>query len=459
VQRPDPGRILVGGDPLRATRLSRAGVAALARLTSEGAGPSPGERRLARTLVDHGIAHPRPARTVIDRRVTIVIPLRGPADILEHSLARASVPVIVVDDGSGETSRRVVADVCRRHGARLIRRHVAGGPAAARNQGLAKAKAPIIAFLDGDCIPEPDWLERLVGHFDDPLVAAVAPRITGLPPARGGMVTRFAAARSPLDLGVDSARVRPGGRVGYVPSAALLVRRAALSAGFDPSLRYGEDVDLVWRLHDAGWQIRYDPAVTISHREPRSLGALVARRFRYGTSAAPLARRHPGRLSPFIITPSSAGVLGLLAVRQPAAAVAVAAMSSTVLARRLARAGLPSRLAWRRSLRTLGEAGIATSRAATTFAAPLVLAGLAYRRRRCVAAALLVASPLSTWTRTRPSLDPIRWSMLSIADDAAYGAGVWAGAVRQGTPEVVRPILVRDRRSDRTGPAAALDGS
>ena len=47
-------------------------------------------------------------------------------------------------------------------------------------------------------------------------------------------------------------------KVSYVPTAALLVRRAALDsvtpgggAVFDPALRYGEDVDLVWRLHDA----------------------------------------------------------------------------------------------------------------------------------------------------------------------------------------------------------------
>ena len=48
-----------------------------------------------------------------------------------------------------------------------------------------------------------------------------------------------------------------------MPTAALVVRRAVLEDGLDTALRYGEDVDLVWRLHDAGWRVRYDPAVVV----------------------------------------------------------------------------------------------------------------------------------------------------------------------------------------------------
>ena len=86
-----------------------------------------------------------------------------------------------------------------------------------------------------------------------------------------------------------------------MPTAALVVRaRRPADAGqggavFDPALRCGEDVDLIWRLHDAGWRIRYEPAVRVGHHEPASWPGLLARRFRYGTSAAPLARRHPAR--------------------------------------------------------------------------------------------------------------------------------------------------------------------
>lgn len=91
----------------------------------------------------------------------------------------------------------------------------------------------------------------------------------------------------------------------YVPTAALLVRRAALEGVglFDPALRVGEDVDLVWRLHDSGWSTRYDPRTVVVHEGPIGWSGWLTRRHRYGTSAAPLAARHRGRLTPLVLRP------------------------------------------------------------------------------------------------------------------------------------------------------------
>ena len=81
-----------------------------------------------------------------------------------------------------------------------------------------------------------------------------------------------------------------GRNVRYLPSAALIVRRAA-EPWFDPALRYGEDVDLIWRLEKAGWRFRYEPDVVVLHEERDR----IERRFWYGTSAAPLARAPSGQ--------------------------------------------------------------------------------------------------------------------------------------------------------------------
>ncbi len=83
-----------------------------------------------------------------------------------------------------------------------------------------------------------------MGHFDDPLVAIVAPRVRSLLGRPQGLISRYLAARSPLDMGPREADVKPGGRVSYVPAATLVVRRSVLEQGFDENLRYGEDVDL-----------------------------------------------------------------------------------------------------------------------------------------------------------------------------------------------------------------------
>src|SRR6202007_410017 len=111
----------------------------------------------------------------------------------------------------------------------IIRHAQSKGPAAARNTGLAACATDFVAFLDSDVVPRRGWLEALLGHFSDPAVALVAPRIVGLAQS-DNLVARYEAVRSSLDLGRREAPVVPYGTVSYVPSAAIICRRAALIA-------------------------------------------------------------------------------------------------------------------------------------------------------------------------------------------------------------------------------------
>jgi hypothetical protein len=95
--------------------------------------------------------------------------------------------------------------------------------------------------------------------------------------------------RSALDLGARPAPVRPDSTVPYVPGAVLAVRVEAVAAGFAPQLHVAEDVDLVLRLHAAGWRMRYDPAVAVAHQHRTAPWSWLARKAYYGTGAAVLA--------------------------------------------------------------------------------------------------------------------------------------------------------------------------
>ena len=481
------GLVLVGGEPMRALRLTPGGRDAVAALL-DGTARSEAALRLGRRLVDGGLAHPRPAPVASAGAagITVVVPVRDRPAALNRCLAALgdAAPVIVVDDGSRDAT--AIAACCRAHGAALFRRERPGGPGAARNAALPAVATPLVAFVDSDCEPDAGWLDALAGHFADPLVAAVAPRVrpaaphagaphasaphasapraaprsaarrsaaprsgaprgaaqrAASPRAAAGTCARFAAARSPLDMGPRPARVVPGGRVAYVPAAALVVRRAALGAGFDESLRHGEDVDLVWRLHDQGGRVRYEPTASVRHAEPERWRAWLERRFRYGTSAAPLHRRHPGRVTPAVLRPWPTAAATLALASRPAAALGIVAVNGTVLARRVRGAGVPAprALAWsaKAGVQTVAGAG----RAATALGVPALLAvAVAGRgRARGAAVALLAAPPLLDWTRRRPALDPLRWTLACIADDAAYGAGVWHGCLRERTAGPLRP--------------------
>jgi hypothetical protein len=206
-------------------------------------------------------------------------------------------------------------------------------------------------------------------------------------------------------------------------------------------------VDLVWRLADAGWDVRYAPQSTVEHDGPATLRDFLARRTFYGTSAAPLARRHPGALAPLDVSAWSLAVWLLAAKGRPALALATLATSIGLLARRLR--GLtrdPVAVATR-------IAGDGTTRAAVPALSglarawsPALLAGLAFRRSRRVAALALFIPALADLRKDRKKLQdgsdlrPGAYVALHVADDAAYGAGVWLGCARERT---VAPLVPR----------------
>ncbi len=441
-------RMLIGGAPVRVVRLSAAGVRAVGRWRAGTAPAGAAERALARRLVDGGLAHPVPDPAAPPPgEVCVVVPVRDRTRALALLLAavRADLPgvgVLVVDDASAD--RAGTARVAAEHGARLVRREACGGPAAARNTGLAACRSPFVAFLDSDCVPEPGWLGRLLGHFADPRVGAAAPRILPARDRSGGVLARFEAARSPLDMGPSPARAAPGGPVPYVPSAALAVRRSACPGGFDPGMPVGEDVDLVWRLADAGWAVRYDPAAAVRHAHRTRLGPLLRRRFDYGTSAGPLALRHGARVAPAVVSPWSGAAVALAAAGRPAGAAALLAAATALLVHKTGRAGpaVPAAEAARLvGLGTLGAARWLAASVARTWWPAAVPAALASRRAAVLLAVAALAPPLAEWADRRPELDPLTWTALCLAADGAYAAGVWTGAYTSRTPVPLLPVL------------------
>ena len=449
------GTVLVGGAPIRLLRLTPAGRALVDRLAAGEPVPcSPGAQSLTRRLLDAGLAHPRPpAPESPPDHVVVVIPVHDDADGLAATLAALTggPPVVVVDDASADAgavrvqvdavgSTSVTTSSSTRPGTVLLHRRSRGGPAAARNDGWRAADAPFIAFVDANCEPEPGWLDALLPHFADPQVAAVAPRILPPPHTEGaGALSAYEAVTSPLDLGAREAVVRPGSPVAYVPTAALIVRRAALEelGGFDEALTVGEDVDFVWRLVAAGWSVRYEPRAVVRHPIRPGWSAWLKQRYRYGTSAAPLARRHGSAVAPAVMSPWTAGAWTLVAAGQPLLGAVAAGYSIAALNRQLPQ-GEALRLAGLGHLR----GGLALTRALRRAWAPVaVTLALASRRSRPALAAAVVVPAVVDWLQRRPSLDPGRFAALGLADDLAYAGGVWAGCARERSARALLPDL------------------
>jgi mycofactocin glycosyltransferase len=398
------GRAIVGGSPLKLFRVTDAGAALVDRIA---AGEPVAESGLVTALVDAGAIHPQPDHSPFRAAdVTIVVPTFG----IPRRLPGGAM---LVDDGSPAPVAGATL--------RLERNR---GPGAARNAGLAEVVTPLVAFVDTDVELGDGWLDQLLSHFADPRVALVAPRVltTDMP----SPVAWYERGNSPLDLGPEPARIRAGTRVGYVPAAAIVCRVDALReiGGFDESLRFGEDVDLVWRLDEAGWRCRYEPAVEVGHDPRPSWPAWALQRITYGSSTAPLARRHPHALAPIRMSGWSVAAWTLAALERPLTGSAVGIGSAAALIRKLP--DVPPRESFTLAARGNLHAGDQIANAIRRVWWPLV-AVAAVRSR--TARRVLIGAALA-------SRHPVR-----LADDVSYSIGVWRGMLAERTLAPLVPVI------------------
>lgn len=455
--RRDGGRLLVGGTPARLVRLSEAGAKALDAILSAGPPPA-GTAGLVERLARNGLIHPLPGDVVDEVAVTAVVPVLDGGPRLAELVAAlaAEGPVIVVDDGSRDGS----AERAERAGAHVLRHGSPRGPAAARNAGLAAATTELVAFLDADCEVAPGWRRGLAALLAaDPELALLAPRVRSAP-GDSALARYEARGCSPLDLGPHPSLVGPGRQIAYLPAAALLARRDALLdlGGFDESMRFGEDVDLVWRALAAGRRVRYVPSREVLHRPRPSVTGFARQRAGYGGSAPELVRRHGKAAAPLRAGRHSVLIWSAAALLGPRALFPALAASTAIVAGRGSDRRSRGALA---EVALRGQAGAAThlARALTREWLPLGLAAAAVSRRarRALLAAAIVDSlptcaAAARGGRGNPA-ELTRAAALHALERAAYAAGMWREMAHRRDFGALRPAPPRQTQgADLLGP-------
>jgi cellulose synthase/poly-beta-1,6-N-acetylglucosamine synthase-like glycosyltransferase len=224
---------------------------------------------------------------------SIIIPVRNEARTLRaclealqgQTIARKRFEIIVVDDGSSDDSPKIAGGCADR----LIRLGKEGA-AAARNRGFAAATGSVIVFLDADCVPAPDWLERMTAFLVDPQI--------------GGTVGRFVsdqrswvARMVQLELDRRYSRLERFRDIDFVNTATCAFRREVLpDPPFDETFGKLEDLELSFRLAGAGVRMRYVADAVVRHHHPESIVSYALRRFRYGRFSTLLYRRYSSKI-------------------------------------------------------------------------------------------------------------------------------------------------------------------
>lgn len=199
------------------------------------------------------------------------------------------VEVIVVDDGSNDDS----AEIAERNGFRVISTDNRG-LSSARNTARAAASGEIVAFIDDDAMPDPQWLTYLVDTFArTDFVAVGGPNLPV--PGDGAVADAVAAAPgNPIHVLVGDREAE------HIPGCNAAFRTEVLEeiGGFDPRFRTaGDDVDVCWRLLDRGWRIGYSPAAVVWHHRRTTVGGYLRQQRGYGRAEALLERKWPARYS------------------------------------------------------------------------------------------------------------------------------------------------------------------
>jgi GT2 family glycosyltransferase len=209
-------------------------------------------------------------------------------DALSAQTAADRLEVIVVDDGSLQPL--AVAAVVGRHPHVRLLQGRGKGPAAARNVGAEVASGAILCFTDDDCVPRPDWAERLAAEIDGGAGAA-AGRTLGA----GGALADAAEFVAHAPARADSS---DGSRVAFAPSNNLACAKTVWeSVRFDESFpdAAAEDRDWCARLAQAGYPLLSVEAACVVHRQDVTLRSFLQRQVRYGHGAYRFRRREGGR--------------------------------------------------------------------------------------------------------------------------------------------------------------------
>ncbi len=212
--------------------------------------------------------------------------------LLLQNYPKDKFEVLVVIDGSKDKT----LEYAKKYPVRIIDLGKNGGLSNARNVGAREATGEIIAYTDDDCEPDSNWLYYIAKAFDaDNVGAAGGPNITPTDDS-------FMAKCSSQAPGAPTHVLIHDREADHVPGCNLAIRKDVLNlvGGFDTTFRIaGDDVDMEWRIQEAGYIVRFTPAAYVFHHRRDKIKTYIKQQYNYGISEAFVRQRHPHKYDGF----------------------------------------------------------------------------------------------------------------------------------------------------------------
>jgi len=228
----------------------------------------------------------RAKMAVPEPSVTVLIPAHNEESVVVQTITSvlasdaASLRVIVVNDGSTDSTGRLLDETFGADPRVHIIHQVNRGKPAALRRALAESKTAIVVTIDADTEIEPDAIRKLLRHFSDPTIGAVAGNVkVG---NRSRWLTRWQALEYITSQNMEKRAFDLLNCITVVPGALGAWRKEAIeAAGGITSDTVAEDADLTIAIRRLGWRICYDEEAIAWTEAPETPGMLIRQRFRW----------------------------------------------------------------------------------------------------------------------------------------------------------------------------------
>ncbi len=218
--------------------------------------------------------------------VSVLIPAYNEEEVIVETVSAAlaseypHLDVIVVNDGSADRTGELLEENFGRNPRVRILHQPNRGKPGALNRALGEAASPLVVTIDADTEIAPDAVSKLVRHFTDARVGAVAGNVkVG---NRSRWLTRWQALEYITSQNLEKRAFDLLNCIIVVPGAVSAWRAQTIrDCGGFSSDTVAEDTDLTIAIRRAGWRILYDAEVLGYTDAPETAGALVRQRFRW----------------------------------------------------------------------------------------------------------------------------------------------------------------------------------
>ncbi|MFQ5585726.1 MAG: poly-beta-1,6-N-acetyl-D-glucosamine synthase [Thermodesulfobacteriota bacterium] len=231
---------------------------------------------------------------------SIVLPCHNEERHLEETVTHLldldypDYEIILVDDGSNDSTAALLHDLCERHdNVRAVYMKENRGKGSALSMGSLVSRGNLIVTIDADALLDRDALKWLAWHFDKfPRVGAITgnPRVLN----RTTLLSKIQTGEYATIIGLIKRAQRILGKVLTVSGVIAAFRKQALaSVGFWDNDMQTEDIDITWKLETRFWDIRFEPRATCWVRVPETMRGLWKQRLRWAQGGLEVLFKYP----------------------------------------------------------------------------------------------------------------------------------------------------------------------